>query len=104
MAGRIWSCWPSPAVARPCPRVQRAASRRKLGERWLASAGGTDDEGRLDQIEGHVMSLQLSRQASSEGTEPRPASRDPEVARLWKTARGGKTDYSAAITAWRRQR
>lgn len=36
--------------------------------------------------------------------EPRPASGDPEVAKLWCTPRDPATDYSSAITIWRRQR
>lgn len=36
--------------------------------------------------------------------EPRPASGDPEVAKLWGTPRSPETDYSSAITIWRRQR
>jgi hypothetical protein len=35
--------------------------------------------------------------------EPRPASRDSEVGRLWVKEREENTDYAAAVTAWRRQ-
>lgn len=36
--------------------------------------------------------------------EPRPASGDPEVAKLWSAMRPSEGDYSLAITMWRQQR
>jgi hypothetical protein len=35
--------------------------------------------------------------------EPRPASGDPEVAKLWRNPRVPDPDYSTAVTIWRRQ-
>lgn len=35
--------------------------------------------------------------------EPRPASADPEFAKLWSSSRKAAADYSSAITIWRRQ-
>lgn len=47
---------------------------------------------------------QIPSRARIRLVEPRPASGDPEVAKLWGASRTSDADYSSAITLWRRQR
>jgi hypothetical protein len=47
---------------------------------------------------------QIPSRARIKLVEPRPASSDPAVAERWSTPRGASSDFSAAITNWRKQR